>query len=306
MKADAERATGAPDGQEAYEQLRTIRDLLRYAVSRFNSAGLSYGHGTQSALDEASFLVLEGLHLPHENVQSFLDAHLLGSEVARCLDLIEQRVLTRKPAPYLVNKAYIGGVPFYVDERVIVPRSFVAHILQSELIGGSADPLIADSRRIGRVLDLCTGSGCIAVIAALRFAGAQVDAVDLSSEALEVARRNVSQNGLEQRTRILQGDLFGPLDAQRYDLILTNPPYVSDRDMSALPREYLYEPRMALTGGLDGMDIVRRILRAAPAHLNEGGALLCEIGSGREILEREFPALRFRWLCEDACFWVQP
>jgi ribosomal protein L3 glutamine methyltransferase len=286
-------------------ELITIRDLFRYAVSHFGAARLVYGHGTTNAEDEAAFIVLEALHLPPASLQSMLDARLLFHERRRVLGMIEMRVNTRKPAAYLVHKSYIRGVPFYVDERAIVPRSFIGHMLQSEVVCGQVGALIVNPSQVHRVLDLCTGSGCLAILAASRFPHAYIDAVDLSGDALAVAEINVRESGLADRIRLLEGDLFAPLAGEHYDLILSNPPYVSAADMAALPEEYRCEPSMALAGGADGLDFVRRILRAAPAHLTGNGGLLCEIGAGREQLEAEFPRVSFCWLESDAVFWVE-
>ena len=252
-------------------ELLTLRDFLRWAVSRFNAAGLVYGHGTTNALDEAAFMVLEGLHLPIDRLEPFLDARLLADERQRLADLIEARVTTRKPAAYLLGKAYIKGIPFHVDERVIVPRSFIGELLFSELFDGQSQMLIHDPAEIGSVLDLCTGSASLAVCAAHVFPHATIDAVDLSPDALEVAKRNVEESALADRLTLFHGDLFAP-------------------------PEYLAEPRMALASGEDGLDITRRILREAGAHLTGTGGLLCETGTGREILEAEFPHLPFMWL----------
>lgn len=278
------------------EILLTPRDYLRWAVSRFAEAGLFFGHGATSGLDEAAFLILEGLRLPIDKLEPFLDARLLPDERARLAQLIEARVTTRKPAAYLVNRAYVGEAPFYVDERVIVPRSYIGELLRGELFSGAGASLTGDPEAVTRVLDLCTGSGCLAVLAALAFPNARVDAVDLSDDALAVARRNIGDYGLDQRIRLFCGDLFAPLGVERYDLILTNPPYVGDTVMADLPPEFSAEPRMALAGGGDGLDIVRRILADAPARLAPGGGILCEIGEDRDILDAEFPQLPFLWL----------
>ncbi|MDT2024067.1 50S ribosomal protein L3 N(5)-glutamine methyltransferase [Methylocella sp. CPCC 101449] len=288
--------------------LLTLRDFLRFAITRFEAAKLAYGHGTANALDEAAFILLEALHLPIDNLDPFLDARLLPQERRRLVDLIETRISTRKPASYLLNKAYIRGVPFYVDERVIVPRSFIGDLLFSGLFGGGEGALVSDPDDIGSVLDLCTGSGCLAILAAQAFPNAQIDAVDLSPDAIEVARRNVKEANLEARIELFQGDLFAPLGKRRYDLILTNPPYVDAHAMAALPPEYEYEPKMALAGGPDGLDIVRHILRETPKRLHDGGGLLCEIGTGREILDAEFPELPLMWLdtenSDGEVFWI--
>ena len=276
--------------------LLTLRDMLRWAISRFNAADLVYGHGTTTALDEAAFIILEGLHLPIDQLEPFLDARLLEHERRHLVDLIEARISTRKPAAYLLHKAYVGGVPFFVDERVIVPRSFIAELLRTDLFQGGPGALVEDPTTVRSVLDLCTGSGCLAILAAQHFPVAQVDAVDLSPAALEVAKINVAASGLGDRVSLFHGDLFAPLAGRRYDLIITNPPYVGDAVMAALPPEFAAEPAMALDGGGDGLDLVRRIIAAAPAHLEPGGGLICEIGEDREILDADYPDLPFLWL----------
>jgi ribosomal protein L3 glutamine methyltransferase len=276
--------------------LKTLRDFFRYAVSRFNEAGLAYGHGTTNAVDEAAFIVLEGLHLPIDQLEPFLDANLTKPERTRLAGLIEARVATRKPASYLLNRAYIGGVGFYVDERVIVPRSFIGELLQSGAIAGGEQSLVADAGTVHRVLDLCTGSASLAILAAMAFPNAKVDGVELSKDALQVAHRNVAEHGLQDRIELLHGDLFTPLAGRRYDVIITNPPYVDAEAMAALPEEYRQEPEMALAGGMDGLDIVRRILIEAPRHLNSDGGLLCEIGRGHDVLVDAYPELDFHWL----------
>jgi len=290
------------------DDLLTVRDLLRYAVSRFNDAGLTYGHGTEGALDEAAFLILEALHLPVDDINPWLDARLLPDERRHVASLLDARVTTRKPAPYLVGKAYIQGIPFRVDERVIVPRSFIAELLLGDMLGPDALGLIPEPEAIGSALDLCTGSGCLAIIAAMCLPNADVDAVDLSADALEVARLNVTDHGLEDRIRLMKGDLFKPLKSARYDLIITNPPYVAAAEVAAFPPEYASEPRMAHLGGSDGLDLVRRILAEAPSHLTPNGGLICEIGTGRHILEEEYPSLPFTWLdtegSEGEVFWL--
>lgn len=288
--------------------LVTIRDHLRLAVSRFSAAGIAFGHGTGSALDEAAFLILEALRLPVDDINPWLEARLLPDEAARLRTLIEARIATRKPAAYLLNKAYIRGIPFYVDERVIVPRSYLGELMLGGGIAGPESGLIAEPRAVRRVLDLCTGSGCLAIIAAGVFADAVIDAVDLSADALDVARRNVAEAGLANRISLHQGDLFAPLAKTKYDLILTNPPYVSSAEMALLPPEFQAEPALALAGGEDGLDLVRRILEAAASHLTAKGGLLCEFGAGREILEAEYPAHDFLWLdteeSEGEVFWL--
>ena len=281
---------------DAATELRTVRDLIRYGVSRFNEADLDYGHGTTNAHDEAVFMVLEGLSLPIDQLDPYVDARLTLAERRKVADLLHARVETRKPASYLLNKAYIQGIPFYVDERVIVPRSYIGEILFSDLIGGDDFTLVEDPTEVERVLDLCTGSGCLAILAAQIFPEAQVDAVDLSADALEVAKRNVADSGFEDRIALHHGDLFAPLKNRKYDVIITNPPYVDAEAMAALPPEFRHEPEMALASGEDGLDIVRRILKEAPKHLTPEGGLLCEFGTGREILEAEYPDLDFFWV----------
>jgi ribosomal protein L3 glutamine methyltransferase len=277
-------------------ELSTVRDFLRFAISRFNQAELVYGHGTDNAFDEAAFLVLEALHLPIDNLEPFLDARLLQSEKDQMAALIEARVTARKPLPYLLNKAYIQGVPFFVDERVIVPRSYIGEIMADGVFAGHEDSLIPDPDGVETVLDLCTGSACLAILAAMRFDNAQVCAADLSKEALEVAEINVGRHRLQARIGLFQGDLFAPLGARKFDLILANPPYVAQAETEAFDAEYRAEPLMAHVSGADGLDLTRRILAEAAAHLTENGLLICEIGTGRALLEAEFPDLRFLWL----------
>jgi ribosomal protein L3 glutamine methyltransferase len=277
-------------------ELVTLRDFLRFATSRFSEAGLVFGHGTTNALDEAAFLILEALHLPIDKLDPFLDARLTTGERQRLVGLIDARIATRKPAAYLLGRAYIGGVPFHVDERVIVPRSYIGELLRGDLLGADGAGLLDDPARVARVLDLCTGSGCLAVLAAMAFPAAMIDAVDLSAAALEVALLNVAASGEAERIRLLEGDLFAPVEAERYDLILANPPYVDAAAMAALAPEYRHEPALALAGGADGLDLIRRTVAGAPAHLAPGGGLLCEIGTGRTQLEAQFPRHPFLWL----------
>ncbi len=283
-----------PDNDERVAVFSTVRDLFRYAVSRFNAADLVYGHGTTNAVDEAAFIVLEALHLPIDSLEPYFGAALTREERARLLRLIDARVSSRKPAAYLLNRAYIQGVPFYVDERVIVPRSFIGELLFRGLVGEGS--LIEDRDAIESALDLCVGGGSLAILVARTFPNAEIDAVDLSPDALAVARRNVSEHGLDERISLYQGDLFAPLGDKRYDLILTNPPYVEAELVDAFPPEYAAEPRLAHEGGSDGLAIVRRILSEAPAHLTPNGALICEIGTGRALLETEFPDVPLIWL----------
>lgn len=281
---------------ETIADLFTVRDFLRYSVSRFIEASLVYGHGTTNAYDEAAYLVLEGLHLPIDRLEPFLDARLLEKERSHLASLIEARVKTRKPLPYLLNKAYMHGVPFFVDERVIIPRSYIGELLANPSFVGGEDALIPEPENIESVLDLCTGSGCLAVLSAMRFENAEVDATDLSADALEVAAINIARHGLQERIILHHGDLFSPLNRRRYDLILANPPYVAEREVIAFASEYAAEPRMAHVAGADGFDLVRQILERAKDHLTETGLLVCEFGTGREILEEEYAHLPFIFL----------
>ena len=267
-----------------------MRDLVRFAVTMFNDEKLFFGHGSANAFDEAAYLVLHALKLPPDKLEPFYDARLTSSERDAVLNVIERRVRERIPAAYLTNEAWLGEYKFYVDQRVIVPRSFIAELLREEL-----SPWIADAEEIESVLDLCTGSGCLAILAALTFPHAVVDAVDLSADALEVARRNVGDYALNDRIELIRSNLFDELDESRYDLIISNPPYVTAKSMSALPQEYLREPEMALASGVDGLDHVRVILREAPNFLNDGGLLVVEVGFNREGVEAAFPHLPLTW-----------
>ena len=270
--------------------LDTLADFFRFAVRRFKAARLAYGHGTTNARDEAAFLLLESLGLPIERLEPYLELRPTPAERARLLALIESRISRRLPAPYLVGAAYMHGVRFEVDRRALIPRSFIGDMLADGVLP------IGDPRRVVRVLDLCTGCGCLAILAALAFPRARVDAADLSTGALALARRNVKSHRLEERITLHRGDLFAPLRSRRYDLIISNPPYVDARAMAHLPPEYRHEPRAALAAGDDGLNLVRRILADAPRHLTQEGALLCEIGRGRRALEAAFPRLPFLWL----------
>lgn len=279
--------------------LVTLRDWLRFAVSSFRKAGVVHGHGADSALDEAAFIILESLSLPVDDLGPWLDARLTMPERERINTLIEKRISTRKPAAYLMGATYLMGRRFRVDERVIVPRSFIAELLFSGSFGGtdgSPGTLIDDPHAVEHVLDLCTGSGCLAVLAAEAFPNAGIDAVDLSAEALALAHHNLADHGVGEQVSLIQSDLFAALKGRRYDLIITNPPYVTSDAVAAFPPEYAAEPMMAHLGGRDGLDLVHRILAGAKAHLTTTGGLLCEVGSGREALEAARPDLPFLWL----------
>ncbi len=289
-------------------ELLTLRDFWRYAISRFNAAELSYGHGTTTAVDDAAFLLLDSLDLPIDTLDPFLDARLLAPERKLLAERIEARVSTRKPTSYITGHAYIQGVRFHVDERVIVPRSHIGEILFAEYGGEMGSSFLPDPLSIESAVDICTGSGCLAILAAKFFPGAYVDAVDLSPDALEVAKINVAEHEVEDQVTLHEGDLFTPLAGRKYDLIITNPPYVDHVAMDAYPPEFRAEPAMAHDGGVDGLDLVREILAKAGDHLNPGGGMICEIGTGREILEAEFPDLEFLWLQtaeeDESVFWI--
>jgi len=269
----------------------TLRAMLRQAITQFKRAGLAFGHGTLNARDEAAYLILHTLELPLDELDSVLDRELDAGELDAVRAILLQRVTERTPAAYLTREAWLGEFKFYVDERVIVPRSFIAELLRDGL-----SPWVADARQMHSVLDLCTGSGCLAVLAAHAFPDARVDAADLSAEALQVARRNVKDYALGKRIRLVQTDLFDRLTARRYDLILSNPPYVNAAAMRALPREYRREPKLALAGGRDGLALVRPMLAQAATHLHPKGLLVVEIGHNRAALEKAYPRLPFTWL----------
>ena len=276
---------------EAQNQLFTLRDLMRFAVSRFNEANLFFGHGTDNAWDEAAYLLLHTLHLPLDRLDPFMEARLTATERAAVLDTIRRRIDERVPASYLTHEAWLGERRFYVDQRVIVPRSHIAELLEDQL-----SPWIEDPWAVRRALDLCTGSGCLAILAAIAFPEAQVDAIDLSPDALQVARRNVTDYGLESRVHLIESDAFTAIDSQRYDLIISNPPYVNAESMAELPDEYRREPELALASGEDGLDFTRIILSKAADHLNPGGVLVVEIGHNRDALEDAFSETPFVWL----------
>ena len=276
--------------------LLTIRDFLRYAMTRFRSAGLAHGHGTTNALDEAAFIILESLKLPVDDINPWLDARLLEPERATISKLIDERVATRKPAAYLLKRTYMHGVSFYVDERVIVPRSYIGEMLVNGLFDEAGLGFDLLPENVSSVLDLCTGSGCLAILASNVFHNAKITAADLSSDALDVARINLKEHDLSDQITLHQGNLFEAVKGQQFDLIISNPPYVAKAEVDSFPPEYGHEPKMAHLGGEDGFELVREIIKQAPKHLNKGGGLLCEIGIGREILEAEFPKLNFFWL----------
>ena len=276
---------------ENTSDLITVRDHLRYAVSRFTAARLFFGHGSDNAWDEAVYLTLHTLSLPLDRLEPFLDARLLPGERKALLEIYRRRCEERLPAAYLTNEAWLGEHRFYVDDRVIVPRSFIAELLEEQLT-----PWVEDPWAIHSALDLCTGSGCLAILTALAFPEAQVDAVDLSEDAISVAERNVSEYELEDRVQLIKSDAFANLQGKRYDLIISNPPYVNAASVNMLPPEYLHEPEMALGSGDDGLDFTHIILREARQHLTDDGLLIVEIGHNRDELEAAYPNLPFTWL----------
>lgn len=279
----------------ATEELHTLRDWLRFTVSRFEESNIFFGHGTDNAYDEAVWLILSALHLPHDTLENFLDARLLPSERTRLHELIHRRITDRTPTAYLVNEAWLKGYKFYVDERVIVPRSFIAELLEDGL-----SPWIEYPEMVESAADICTGSGCLGVLLANAFPNAQVDVVDISPDALAVADINISHYGLENQVHTIESDMFSNLAGKTYDLIISNPPYVDAPSMEALPEEYRNEPQIALGSGIAGLDHTHTLLREAKQHLNDNGLLVVEIGHNRDALLEAYPELPFTWLEVDS------
>jgi ribosomal protein L3 glutamine methyltransferase len=273
------------------DALITVRDWLRFGVSRMNQAKLFFGHGSTNAFDEAAYLILHTLHLPIDSLEPFLDACLTEVEREDLLLVFEKRVKQRVPAAYLTQEAWLGEFRFYVDERAIIPRSFIAELLREQLA-----PWVADAEAVQSGLDMCTGSGCLAILMAHAYPHALIDAVDISSDALAVTERNVTDYELQDRVQCIESDLFAQLDGRRYDVIVSNPPYVNADGMATLPAEYLQEPHLALASGEDGLAHIRTILQQAHKHLRPGGVLVAEIGHNRDALEAAFPELPFSWL----------
>lgn len=308
-RASASKAKAAPRKKArtpaAKKEPSTVFDYVRFAADRMMKAGVVFAHGTTHPVAEAAFLVGETLGVDPDDIEDAADNLVARADGMKIRGLVEQRIATRKPTAYLLNKVYMRGLPFYVDERTIVPRSFIGEILDDHFGDGLQ---LREPASVSRVLDLCTGSGCLAILAAQTFPNATIDAVDLSAGALEVAKRNVADHGLATRIRLVQGDLFAPLGSERYDLIISNPPYVDAEGMAGLPAECDHEPRMALDGGIEGIDLVRRILSDARAHLHEGGGLLCEVGRCGATLEKAYPRTPFLWLdtedSEGEVFWL--
>lgn len=271
------------------EQLHTIADYVRFGASQFNQAELYFGHGTDNALDEAINLVMFQLSLPSELVGEMMECRLVSQEKQAILQLFERRIMEGLPAAYLTNQATFCGLPFYVDERVLVPRSPIGELIENKFSG-----LIENSPK--RILDLCTGSGCIAIACAVNFPDAEVDALDLSIDALNVAQINIEGHGLTEQVIPIQSDVFSGVEGQSYDLIVSNPPYVDQEDVDALPQEFLHEPEMGLGSGFDGLDITRQILAQAAEHLSDNGVLICEVGNSQVHLMAAFPTVPFQWL----------
>ena len=271
--------------------LRTIRDLIRWGASRMNEAGLHFGHGTDNAIDEAAALVLHALHLPPDLHAEYFQSRVTPPEQRAALDLLERRIVERKPAAYLTQRAWFMGLPFHVDERVLVPRSPLAELIERHFA-----PWLPDSRKVEHILDLGTGSGCIGIACAYAFSDARVDLVDVSADALEVARRNVAEHGLEDQVDVIQSDLFAALKGRRYDIIVSNPPYVGLAELDALPVEYRHEPRLGLAAGEEGLDVVVAILRQAADYLKRDGVLIVEVGNAQYPLCEAFPDAPFTWL----------
>ena len=286
----------------------TVANLIRDVARRLVKAKVVFAHGTGDPVAEAAFIVGETIGVPPGRLDAKLQSRVTASQRARVLDLVKRRIKTRKPAAYLINRIYMLGVPFYIDERAIVPRSYLGEILDSDTFAGPDYSLVGDPAKVKAVLDLCTGSGCLAVLAAKRFPHAKVEAVDLSADALAVAKRNVAEHRLGKRIRLKQGDVFAPVTSARYDLIVANPPYVDAKGMARLPPECRHEPQLAFDGGKDGLSVIRRIVDEAGAHLTRDGGLLCEVGRGRKAVEHAYPDKRFLWLdtqeSEGEVFWL--
>jgi len=270
--------------------LKTIRDVIRWATTRFNEAGLYFGHGTETAWDEAATLILRSLHLPHDINPTILDARLTPSEKDHLHQLIQLRINQHIPVAYLIHEAFFAGLPFYVDERVLIPRSPIAELIESDFAPW------CQSENFQDILDLCTGSGCIAIACAKTFPHAHIDAADISADALQVAQTNIDRHEVEDQVHLIQSDLFDNLPPRKYDLIVSNPPYVDAQDMSDLPNEYHHEPSLGLAAGEDGLDIVKRILRDAGNYLHEEGVLIVEVGNSEFALAEQFPEIPFTWI----------
>lgn len=281
----------APLLDDPIHNLKTLRDLYRWAVTEMENADLSYGHGSPDSCEDASFLICRALKLPFERFEMFLDAQLTHNELVRIVHLIDRRVHDKTPTAYLLKEAWLTGHRFYIDERALIPRSYIAELIEDDLA-----PWIEDPEAVESVLDLCTGSGCLAILAQGAFPNARVTGSDISRDALEVAKINRRDYGMEETLELVQGNLFENLQGRRFDLIISNPPYVTTASMEALPGEYRHEPELALAAGEDGMDVVEHIVREAADHLTENGILIVEVGDGLEAIEAKFPGLPITWL----------
>lgn len=279
------------DHDNVFSHLHTIRDLIRWGASRMNEAGLHFGHGTDNAIDEAAALVLHALYLPPDLHAEYLQSHLTPTEKQAAIQLLERRIAERKPAAYLTNRAWFMNLPFYVDERVLVPRSPLAELIERHFA-----PWLPDSRKVETILDLGTGSGCIGIACAYAFPDARVDLADISADALAVAQRNIAEHGLDDQVEAIQSDLFSALKGRRYDLIISNPPYVGQEELDNLPSEYHHEPRLGLAAGAEGLDVVAEILSQAADYLQRDGVLVVEVGNAQYALCEAFPDVPFTWL----------
>lgn len=279
------------DHDNIFSHLHTIRDLIRWGASRMNEAGLHFGHGTDNAIDEAAALVLHALYLPPDLHAEYLQSYLTPTEKQAAIQLLERRIAERKPAAYLTNRAWFMNLPFYVDERVLVPRSPLAELIERHFA-----PWLPDSRKVETILDLGTGSGCIGIACAYAFPDARVDLADISADALAVARRNIAEHGLDDQVEAIQSDLFSALKGRRYDLIISNPPYVGQEELDNLPSEYHHEPRLGLAAGAEGLDVVAEILSQAADYLQRDGVLIVEVGNAQYALCEAFPDVPFTWL----------
>lgn len=279
------------DHDNVFSHLHTIRDLIRWGASRMNEAGLHFGHGTDNAIDEAAALVLHALYLPPDLHAEYLQSYLTPTEKQAAIQLLERRIAERKPAAYLTNRAWFMNLPFYVDERVLVPRSPLAELIERHFA-----PWLPDSRKVETILDLGTGSGCIGIACAYAFPDARVDLADISTDALAVARRNITEHGLDDQVEAIQSDLFSALKGRRYDLIISNPPYVGQEELDNLPSEYHHEPRLGLAAGAEGLDVVAEILSQAADYLQRDGVLIVEVGNAQYALCEAFPDVPFTWL----------
>ena len=273
-------------------ELSTIRDWIRYAVSQFEVSDIFYGHGADNSYDEAIWLIMSGLHLPMDTLENFLDANITSTERDHLANLIEQRVTNHKPTAYLVKEAWLHDFKFYVDERVLVPRSFIAELLLDD----SLTPWIEFPEMVESAADLCAGSGCLGILLAHAFPDATVDVIDISPDAIDVSNINIANYGLEEQVTAIQSDMFTALAGKTYDVLISNPPYVDAPSMAVLPTEYRNEPQLALGSGTDGLDHTHTILREAANYLTDEGVLIVEIGHNREALLEAYPAVPFVWL----------